>query len=277
MVFTIKPIIKQQIKDFIMIFTKPYRRLKYLVISLLFLISLSRTTAKEFGGFILPNFTITGKDINISTDILSTTFDEKGALQFNIFNFQVRNGYLDNNGRTQNLVSYLGLIESAYLYTLLNIGIETERIRPNSLIVWLGSLMFVEKILTNSKFHFYWKMPEISDDKLDWYSSVFLGTSSALYSGKDINYIFNYRPEIGMRLGLNKVLKIFHEISDPFPNRNEYPNNPINPFVEKHSTESFGIYFDFGYLSSLDFQKGSKPIGVANCFFSVGISSGFKK
>ena len=259
--------------------TKTYRSLKYLVVSLLFLINLSQVKAKDgdFGGLLLPSYTISGKDIAIKTDILSCTIDDNLALQFNIFNFQVRNGYLDKNGRTQNLVSYLGLFESAYMFTLLNIGLETENIRPNSVIVWLVYSMFAEKILTNAKFHSYWKTPEITDNKLDWYCSSFFGISSALYDGKDMNLIFNYKPEIGMRLGLNKVLKIFHEKSDPFITRKDYPNNPINPFVERQSTESVGIYFDIGYLGSFDFQKGAKPVSMGNFFYSIGMSCSFKK
>ncbi len=261
-----------------MTITNTYRRLKYIVVSLLVLINSSQLKGMDgnFGGLLLPNYTISGKDIAIKTDILTPTLDNSIALQINIFNYQVRNAYLDKNGRTHNLVSYFGLIESAYMFTLLNIEFATQPNNQNSLIFWLANLMLAEKVLTNSKFHYYLKKPEITDNKLDWYCSSFFGVSSALYDGKDMNFIFNYKPEIGMRLGLNKVLKIFDDISSPITIGRIRPSNPINPFVERQSTESIGLYFDIGYLTSFDFQNGSKPMGMGNFFFCIGISSGFK-
>ena len=74
-----------------MTINKTYRSLKYLVISLLVLINSSQLKGMDgnFGGLLLPNYTISGKDIAIKTDILTPTLDNSIALQINIFNYQV--------------------------------------------------------------------------------------------------------------------------------------------------------------------------------------------
>lgn len=255
--------------DFLITITKTYRSLKYLVISLLFLIY-SHNKAKAYERLtplISPNYTVSGKEISINCNIFSDPGWENVAIETNLFNFQVRNSYLDKSGVTQNLVSYLGIYESVYLLL-----INYPDIKESTIGQCFSIPIFIDKLLTNSRLHYYWKQPIVKARALDWYCTNFVGMNSALYQGENINPIYSLKPELGLRLGLNKILN--QKFMSKYNTTYYSATNPLS--VCPDIVERIGLYIDLGYRYSIDFQKGSKPDGMGNIFISFGINSGFK-
>lgn len=168
--------------DFLMTITKTYRRLKYLVISLLFLICTNHEVKAYviLGSQYSPFYSICGKDITIGSNIIRTpSFSDNFAIEINLFNIQIRNEYIDRNGRTQNLISYLGIYESSYMIFMLYPDIWETTIGK-----CFGIPLLIDKLLTNSRLHYYWKQPIVKARALDWYCTNFVGMNSALYQGE---------------------------------------------------------------------------------------------
>ena len=251
-----------------MTINKTYRCLKYLVILLLFLICTNHEVKayEILLPLMSPNYTVSGNEISINCNVFSEPVWENMSFETNIFNFQVRNSYSDQNGNTQNLVSYLGIYESVYLLL-----INYPDIKESTIGKCIGIPLLIDKLLTNSRLHYYWKQPIVKARALDWYCTNFVGMNSALFQGKDINPIYSLKPELGLRIGIQKILN--EQFFDP----SDCGDCLSTPFIAPDIVKRIGLYFDLGYRYSIDFQKGAKPDGMGNIFISIGISSSFKK
>lgn len=129
----------------------------------------------------------------------------------------------------------------------------------------IGIPLLIDKVLTNSRLHYYWKQPIVKARALDWYCTNFVGMNSALFQGKDINPIYSLKPELGLRLGIQKIL------NGEFIDDNIYHTSEYTVFIPPDYAIRLRLYFDLGYRYSIDFQKGAKPNAMGNIFISIGL------